>query len=73
MAGAKGDPETAARYLHRWRHVGLEIDGHDLMAAGIAEGPEIGRRLAAVLARRLDGDLAPGRDAELAAALDPIP
>jgi tRNA nucleotidyltransferase (CCA-adding enzyme) len=73
VAGAKGDPETAWQYLHRWRHVGLEIDGHDLMAAGVAEGPEVGRRLAMVLARRLDGDLAPGRDAELAAALDPIP
>jgi tRNA nucleotidyltransferase (CCA-adding enzyme) len=70
VAGAKGDPETAGLYLHRWRHVGLEIDGHDLLAAGVAEGPDVGRRLAAVLARRLDGDLAPGRDAELAAALD---
>jgi tRNA nucleotidyltransferase (CCA-adding enzyme) len=70
VAGAKGDPETAGLYLHRWRHVGLEIDGHDLMAAGVAEGPDVGRRLAAVLARRLDGDLPPGRDAELAAALD---
>jgi tRNA nucleotidyltransferase (CCA-adding enzyme) len=70
VAGAKGDAETAGLYLHRWRHVGLEIDGHDLLAAGVAEGPDVGRRLAAVLARRLDGDLAPGRDAELAAALD---
>ncbi|HEV7750368.1 MAG TPA: hypothetical protein VGO71_02455, partial [Baekduia sp.] len=70
VAGAKGDPETAGLYLHRWRHVGLEIDGHDLMAAGVAEGPDVGRRLAAALARRLDGDLPPGRDAELAAALD---
>ncbi len=48
----------------------LEIDGHDLIAAGIPEGPELGARLASVLARRLDGELAPGRDAELAAALD---
>jgi tRNA nucleotidyltransferase (CCA-adding enzyme) len=70
VAGAKGDPETAGLYLHRWRHVALEIDGHDLLAAGVAEGPDVGRRLAAVLARRLDGDLAPGREAELAAALD---
>jgi len=70
VAGARGDAETAARFLTQWRHVRLEIDGHDLIAAGLAEGPELGARLAAVLARRLDGELAPGRDAELAAALD---
>jgi tRNA nucleotidyltransferase (CCA-adding enzyme) len=70
VAGARGDAETAQRFLTQWRHVALEIDGHDLIAAGIPEGPELGARLAAVLARRLDGELAPGRDAELAAALD---
>ncbi|HEX5925165.1 MAG TPA: hypothetical protein VFY45_15140 [Baekduia sp.] len=69
VAGARGDAETAMRFLTQWRHVALEIDGHDLIAAGIPEGPELGARLAAVLARRLDGELAPGRDAELAAAL----
>jgi tRNA nucleotidyltransferase (CCA-adding enzyme) len=73
VAGAKGDPETAGLYLHRWRHVALEIDGHDLIAAGLAEGPDLGRRLAQVLALRLDGALAPGREAELAAALDAAP
>jgi tRNA nucleotidyltransferase (CCA-adding enzyme) len=70
VAGARGDAEIAARFLTEWRHVTLEIDGHDLIAAGLAEGPELGARLASVLARRLDGELAPGRDAELAAALD---
>ena len=35
----------------------------------VPQGPELGRRLALTLARRLDGELAPGRDAELAAAL----
>lgn len=69
VAGARGDAETAVRFLTQWRHVALEIDGHDLIAAGIPEGPELGARLASVLARRLDGELAPGRDAELAAAL----
>jgi tRNA nucleotidyltransferase (CCA-adding enzyme) len=73
VAGAKGDPETAGMYLHRWRHVRLEIDGHDLIAAGLAQGPDLGRRLEAVLARRLDGELEPGRDAELAAALAAAP
>lgn len=70
VAGALGDAETAVRFLTEWRHVALEIDGHDLIAAGLAEGPDLGARLASVLARRLDGELAPGRDAELAAALD---
>jgi tRNA nucleotidyltransferase (CCA-adding enzyme) len=70
VAGARGDFATAQRFVRDWRHVRLAIDGRDLLAAGIPEGPELGRRLAVVLARRLDGELATGRDAELAAALD---
>ena len=56
-----------------WRtcaHVHLEITGEDLLAAGVPEGPEIGRRLEAVLELRLDGELADGREAELGAALE---
>ena len=37
------------------------------------EGPDLGRRLQAVLDRRLDGALAPGREAELQAALQAAP
>jgi tRNA nucleotidyltransferase (CCA-adding enzyme) len=70
VAGARGDAATARRWLAQWRHVGLEIDGRDLLEAGLPQGPEVGRRLAAVLARRLDGELPPGRDAELQAALE---
>jgi tRNA nucleotidyltransferase (CCA-adding enzyme) len=55
-------------YLTDWRHVGLEITGEDLIAAGVAEGPALGRGLRAALARKLDGEVA-GREAELAAAL----
>jgi len=69
VAGARGDAEIALRFLDDWRHVCLAIDGNDLMAAGIAEGPEIGRRLQVVLARRLDGELGDDRDAQLAAAI----
>ena len=47
----------------------LQISGDDLRAAGIAEGADLGRRLQAVLDRRLDGALADDRDAQLAAAL----
>lgn len=56
-------------WLSRLRHVRLEIDGQDLLAAGIAEGPELGRRLQRALERKLDGEIAEGREAELQAAL----
>jgi len=69
VAGARGDAVAARNYLERWRHVRLEIDGHDLVLAGVPEGPEVGARLARVLDRRLDGELGDGRDAQLAAAL----
>lgn len=70
LAGALGAQESASRWLENTRHVALEITGDDLLRAGVAEGPEIGRRLQAVLKLRLDGELAGGRDAELAVALD---
>ena len=73
LAGARGAPEPARRWLDELRHVGLQITGSDLREAGIAEGPDLGRRLQAVLDQRLDGALAPGREAELAAALQASP
>ena len=73
LAGADGAAGPARRWLGDVRHVGLEIGGDDLLAAGVPRGPEIGARLAAALDRRLDGDLAAGRDAELAAALEAPP
>jgi tRNA nucleotidyltransferase (CCA-adding enzyme) len=60
--------ENARRWLDELRHVRLEIDGHDLLAAGIPEGPEIGARLQRALDRKLDGEVS-GRREELAAAL----
>ncbi len=68
LAGAMGAEEPVRRWLEDLRHVRLVITGDDLIAAGVPEGPEIGRRLAATLDRRLDGELEPGRDAELADA-----
>jgi tRNA nucleotidyltransferase (CCA-adding enzyme) len=68
LAGALGCEQPARRWLGDTRHVRLQITGDDLLAAGIPEGPEIGRRLEAVLQRRLDGELPIGRDAELRAA-----
>jgi tRNA nucleotidyltransferase (CCA-adding enzyme) len=56
-------------YVRQWRDVALEIDGTDLTAAGIPEGPAIGRGLQAALRRKLDGEIA-GREQELEAALE---
>ncbi len=68
---ALGEAADAAReWLGELRHVELAITGEDLLRAGLHEGPEIGRRLEAVLKLRLDGKLADGREAELKAALD---
>jgi hypothetical protein len=60
--------EWLDRYAEEWRHVRLEITGEDLMAAGIPEGPEIGRGLEAALSGKLDGELS-GREGELQIAL----
>jgi tRNA nucleotidyltransferase (CCA-adding enzyme) len=70
LAGAHGNAEAARSWFEDVRHVRLEIDGADLIAAGIPEGPEIGQRLEAVLKWRLDGELAGDREAELKVALD---
>jgi len=67
LAGALGDPEPARRWLSELRHVRLEIDGADLLAAGVPQGEAVGRGLAAALRAKLDGD-APDRAAELAIA-----
>jgi tRNA nucleotidyltransferase (CCA-adding enzyme) len=68
LAGALGPASEAREWLGGLRDVRLEIDGGDLLAAGVPEGPAIGRGLRAALAAKLDG-VASGRDEELAAAL----
>jgi tRNA nucleotidyltransferase (CCA-adding enzyme) len=60
--------EWLDRYVAEWRRVRLEIDGGDLLEAGIPEGPAIGRGLAAALRAKLDGEIA-GREEELRVAL----
>jgi tRNA nucleotidyltransferase (CCA-adding enzyme) len=69
LAGALGAEEPARRWLDHLRDVRLAITGTDLLAVGVPQGPEVGRRLQAALARKLDEGLE-GRDAELAAALE---
>ncbi len=61
--------EWLDRYASEWRHVRLEIDGDELIAAGIPEGPAIGAGLGAALDAKLDGEIS-GHDAELEYALE---
>jgi tRNA nucleotidyltransferase (CCA-adding enzyme) len=68
LAGALGQEAQARKWLEELRHVRLEIDGHDLLAAGVPPGPAIGRGLSAALADKLDS-LACGREQELASAV----
>jgi tRNA nucleotidyltransferase (CCA-adding enzyme) len=68
LARAMG-AEWLDRYLSEWRPIELEIGGEDLIAAGVPQGPDIGRGLAAALRRKLDGELC-GREEELVAALE---
>jgi len=68
LAGAIGSAEPARDWLERLRHVRLEIDGGDLLRAGVPEGPAIGRALQAALHAKLDG-LVSDRDGELRTAL----
>ena len=62
--------ENAALWLNELRNVRLEIDGDDLIAAGVAPGPEVGEALDRALDAKLEGRCC-GREEELAAALGP--
>jgi tRNA nucleotidyltransferase (CCA-adding enzyme) len=60
--------EPILRWATSLRGVSLEISGDDLIAAGVPEGPALGRALEETLRRKLDG-LVSGRDEELETAL----
>jgi tRNA nucleotidyltransferase (CCA-adding enzyme) len=64
--GAPGEP--VLRYLSVLRGARLEVSGDDLIAAGVAQSPAIGRALDETLRRKLDGEVS-GREDELALAL----
>ena len=66
--GVEGAEAAGRLWLGELRRVRLEIDGDDLIAAGVAPGPALGAGLAAARAAKLDGR-ADGPEAELAAAL----
>jgi tRNA nucleotidyltransferase (CCA-adding enzyme) len=69
LAGALGPERPARAWLGDLRHVRLAIDGRDLLAAGVPEGPAIGRGLRAALAAKLDHRVC-GREQELTEALN---
>jgi tRNA nucleotidyltransferase (CCA-adding enzyme) len=71
LAGAMNDAAQASarRWLGELRGVRPRIGGEDLLAAGVPQGPEIGRRLEEILRLRLDGELPDEREAQLRAAL----
>lgn len=60
--------EWLDEYVSHWRLVELEIDGGDLIAAGVPRGPALGHGLRAALDAKLDGE-AQGREQELGVAL----
>jgi tRNA nucleotidyltransferase (CCA-adding enzyme) len=68
LVGALGPEAQARRWLEELRHVRLGIDGADLLAAGVPEGPAVGYGLLRALAAKLEGQ-ARTREEELAAAL----
>jgi tRNA nucleotidyltransferase (CCA-adding enzyme) len=68
LAGGLGPAQAAREWLESLRGVRLEIDGADLLAAGVPQGPSVGRGLRAALEAKLDGRVS-GREQELAAAL----
>ena len=70
LALALGAPsEPILRWVTDLSGVRLEIGGDDLLAAGVPEGPAVGRALEETLRRKLDG-LVKGRDEELETALE---
>lgn len=73
---ARQDPaarQAVERWLAELRHVRLSIDGSDLLAAGVPEGPDVGRRLRQALADKLDGRIDGSPEQELQAALQDRP
>ncbi|MHB8531344.1 MAG: tRNA nucleotidyltransferase/poly(A) polymerase family protein [Solirubrobacteraceae bacterium] len=64
--------QPVAEWFDIYRHVTLDIDGSDLLAAGVPEGPEVGSRLLLALQRKREGRAA-GREQQLRAALDSPP
>jgi tRNA nucleotidyltransferase (CCA-adding enzyme) len=68
VAAALGAAEPVDSWRDEWSRVRLAIDGDDLVVAGIAEGPAVGRALEAAWSAALDEGVR-DREGQLAAAL----
>ena len=68
VAAGLGAGEPVRRWMEEWSRVGLAVDGGDLIAAGLEEGPQIGAALDAAWSAALDEGV-DDRDGQLAAAL----
>jgi len=64
-----GGADSVATWWATWRDLAAEVGGSDLVAAGVAPGPGIGRALRAVRRAVLDGT-ATGRAEQMVIALD---
>ncbi len=69
LASAIGPPTAPQRWLQELRDLRLQINGDDLRAAGVAEGPALGRALQDAQDAMYDG-LAPDRASQLRVALE---
>jgi tRNA nucleotidyltransferase (CCA-adding enzyme) len=65
----RAPPEPVLRFARELRGARLEVTGDDLIAAGVAESPALGRALEETLRRKLDGEIANRAD-ELRVALE---
>lgn len=68
VAAALSAEEPVRRWLDELRAIQPDIGGEDLLGAGMAESPALGRALQAAWDAKLDGR-APGRDEQLEVAL----
>jgi tRNA nucleotidyltransferase (CCA-adding enzyme) len=68
LAAAQGPLLQAQRWLTTLRNQTLQISGDDLIQAGIAQGPELGKRLAAARDAMWDG-IARDRESQLEIAV----
>ncbi len=65
--GAPGEP--VLHFVSELSHIRLDIDGGDLVAAGVSPSPAVGRALEETLRRKLDGQVG-GREAQLRLAIE---
>jgi tRNA nucleotidyltransferase (CCA-adding enzyme) len=72
LAAGLGSPRVAAaleRWFAEYARIRLDVDGSDLLSAGVRRGPAVSAGLRAALGARLDGT-APTREQQLSVALE---